>query len=201
MEKEKRPSLIKRISRKFSGTPKPKLTEEEIEFLVSHTELSREKIEASYKQFLRSHPSAVMDLKSLRSLLKESFPGVELDGLAACIWRIYDTDLDGKISFREFFIALNTMKTGSAEENLRLIYRLFDVNSDGCVEKEELERVAKELSKLGEVTEGTTQRAFIEIDTDMDGCLSLQEFVEAGLQQKVAATSLIVKVIDIFVSE
>ena len=35
MEKEKRPSLIKRISRKFSGTPKPKLTEEEIEFLVS----------------------------------------------------------------------------------------------------------------------------------------------------------------------
>ena len=76
-----------------------------------------------------------------------------------------------------------------------------------------------------QVTEGTTQRAFIEIDTDMDGCLSLQviellsfclfvflsfcllnwfvlkEFVEAGLQQKVAATSLIVKVIDIFVSE
>jgi Ca2+-binding EF-hand superfamily protein len=126
---------------------------------------------------------------------------VELDGLATCIWRIYDTDLDGKISFREFLIALNTMKTGSAEENLRLIYRLFDVNSDGCVEKEELERVAKELSKLGEVSEGTTQRAFIEIDTDMDGCLSLQEFVEAGLQQKVAATSLIVKVIDIFVSE
>ena len=39
-------------------------------------------------------------LSSLRSLLKESFPGVELDGLAACIWRIYDTDLDGKISFR-----------------------------------------------------------------------------------------------------
>jgi Ca2+-binding EF-hand superfamily protein len=142
-----------------------------------------------------------MDLKSLRSLLDQSFPGVELDGLATCIWRIYDTDLDGKISFREFLIALNTMKTGSAEENLRLIYRLFDVNSDGCVEKEELERVAKELSKLGEVSEGTTQRAFIEIDTDMDGCLSLQEFVEAGLQQKVAATSLIVKVIDIFVSE
>ena len=31
------------------------------------------------------------------------------------------------------------------------IIRLFDVNSDGCVEKEELERVARELSKLGEV--------------------------------------------------
>jgi len=193
--------LIKRISRKFSLTPKPKLSEEEIEFLVSQTEMSREKIEASYKQFLRSHPSAVMDLKSLRALLKESFPGLELEGLATCIWRIYDTDLDGKISFREFLIALNTMKTGTAEENLRLIYRLFDVNSDGFVEKEELERVAKELSKLGEVTEDTTQRAFIEMDTNMDGGLSLQDFVEAGLQQKVAATSLIVKVIDIFVAD
>ena len=27
---------------------------------------------------------------------------------------------------------------------------------------------------MRQVTEGTTQRAFIEIDTDMDGCLSLQ---------------------------
>ena len=34
-KREKRPSLIKRISRKFSLTAKPKLSEEEIEFLVS----------------------------------------------------------------------------------------------------------------------------------------------------------------------
>ena len=89
--------------------------------------------QASYKRFLRSHPSAAMDLAryvlvllahnaifsrylpancisdpaacniffvSLNALLNQSYPGVESDGLAACIWRIYDTDLDGQISFR-----------------------------------------------------------------------------------------------------
>jgi len=115
------------------------------------------------------------------------------------IWHLCSTH--HFFQFREFMVALNTMKTGTAVENLKLIYRLFDVNSDGCVEKTELDRVAKELSKLGEVKEGTTQSAFVEIDTNMDGCLSLQEFVDAGLQQKVAATHLIVKVIDIFLSE
>ena len=35
---------------------------------------------------------------------------------------------------------------------MKCVLRLFDVNSDGCVEKTELDRVAKELSKLGEVT-------------------------------------------------
>ena len=36
--KESKPSLIKRISRKFSLTPKPKLSEEDIQTLVSRGE-------------------------------------------------------------------------------------------------------------------------------------------------------------------
>ena len=153
-------------------------------------------------------------------LLQESLPGADTAGLANHIWRIYDTNLDGEVKtklkfflslssilsfqvdFREFMLALCVMRTGSAEENLKQIFRAFDVNSDGKVERSELGSVAEELSKLGsgEVKEELVQRAFNEMDADMDGGVTQEEFVSACLQQRVAATSLALKVIDIFVA-
>ena len=54
-----------------------------------------------------SDPAACnLFLVSLNALLNQSYPGVESDGLAACIWRIYDTDLDGQISFRWYLASL-----------------------------------------------------------------------------------------------
>ena len=127
-----------------------------------------------------------------------------------------------QVDFREFMLALCVMRTGTAEENLKQIFRAFDVNSDGkvkirnflnleiinltCqlfqVEMGELGSVAEELSKLGtgEVKEDLVQRAFTEMDVDMDGGVTQEEFVAACLQQRVAATSLALKVIDIFVA-
>ena len=127
-----------------------------------------------------------------------------------------------QVDFREFMLALCVMRTGTAEENLKQIFRAFDVNSDGKVairnflnleimnltgqlfqvEMGELGSVAEELSKLGtgEVKEDLVQRAFTEMDVDMDGGVTQEEFVAACLQQRVAATSLALKVIDIFVA-
>merc|ERR1712088_1019749 len=187
-ETERRESLVKKISRRFSRTPKLqlKLGEEDLDFIMQHTGLQKEAVELHFKQFQRSHPGGVMD------------PA----GLANHIWRIYDTNLDGEVDFREFMLALCVMRTGSAEENLKQIFRAIDVNSDGKVERSELGSVAEELSKLGsgEVKEELVQRAFNEMDADMDGGITQEEFVSACLQQRVAATSLALKVIDIFVA-
>jgi len=141
-----------------------------------------------------------MDPKSLRAMLEESLPGLDVAGLAEHIWRIYDTNLDGEVDFREFMLALCVMRTGTPEENLKQIFRLFDINSDGRVEREEMGSVAKELNKLGTVGEELVQDAFIEMDEDMDGGVTEEEFVRACLQQRKASASLTLKVIDIFVS-
>jgi len=203
-ETERRESLVKKISRRFSRTPKLqlKLGEDDLDFIMQHTGLQKEAVELHFKQFQRSHPGGVMDPAGLRAMLQESLPGADTAGLANHIWRIYDTNLDGEVDFREFMLALCVMRTGSAEENLKQIFRAFDVNSDGKVERSELGSVAEELSKLGsgEVKEELVQRAFNEMDADMDGGITQEEFVSACLQQRVAATSLALKVIDIFVA-
>merc|ERR1712088_959258 len=197
-------SVVKKISRRFSRTPKLqlKLSEEDLDYIMLHTGLQKEAVELHFKQFQRSHPGGAMDPAGLRAMLQESLPGADTDGLAEHIWRIYDTNLDGEVDFREFMLALCVMRTGTAEENLKQIFRAFDVNSDGKVERSELGSVAEELSKLGsgEVKEELVQRAFNEMDADMDGGITQEEFVSACLQQRVAATSLALKVIDIFVA-
>ena len=40
---------------------------------------------------------------------------------------------DGHIDFREFMIVLYIMSNGTPEENLKQIFRVFDINNDGKI--------------------------------------------------------------------
>merc|ERR1711936_33773 len=201
-EQGKRGSLVKRMSRKLSRTVKPKLSEEEIKFISEQTGLHRDKLLEQYKRFLRKHPSGKLDFSGMKTMLNESIPKADTSGLVEHVWRIYDTNLDGEIDFREFMLALSVMSKGSAEENLRQIFRLFDVNSDGRLEKEELSRVVGELRKVGAVEEeDLVASAFTEMDANMDGSISQEEFVSACLRenQGSASKALALTVVEIFV--
>merc|ERR1719500_1986087 len=178
-----RTSLVKRMSRRLSRTVKPKLSEEEISFISEQTGLQREKLLEKYKRFLRKHPSGKLDFSGMKTMLSESLPEADTSGLVEHVWRIYDTNLDGEIDFREFMLALSVMSKGSAEDNLRQIFRLFDVNSDGRLEKEDL-----------------VATAFTEMDANMDGSISQEEFVSACLRenQGSASKTLALTVVEIF---
>merc|ERR1711990_945258 len=203
-EQGKRGSLVKRMSRRLSRTVKPKLSEEEIKFISEQTGLHRDKLLEQYKRFLRKHPSGKLDFSGMKSMLRESIPEADTSGLVEHVWRIYDTNLDGEIDFREFMLALSVMSRGSAEENLRQIFRLFDVNSDGRLEKEELSRVVGELRKVGrtmEKEEDLVATAFTEMDSNMDGSITQEEFVSACLRENhgSASKTLALTVVEIFV--
>ena len=50
---------------------------------------------------------------------------------------------DGHIDFREFMIVLYIMSNGSPEENLKQIFRVFDINNDGTITLKVRELFAK----------------------------------------------------------
>ena len=197
--KKRKHSLVKKINvlAKKLNLRKKKATcpEEDLEFLTSQTGLTRRCVEKEYRRFLKSNPTGVMEPACLKAMVKESLPGVDTSKLSDHIWRIYDTNLDHVVDFKEFVLADWTSRHGSAEENLRQIFRLFDVNSDGKVEREELDKVAKELGKVGELKEEVVKAAFDEMDADSDGGVTQEEFIQACLQHKIAATSLALRVI------
>merc|ERR1712013_500927 len=157
--------------------------------------MDKEAVERQYQNFLQKHPAGQISRKSFHSMMKECYPG-------------NDTNKDGHIDFREFMIVLYVMSNGSPEENLKQIFRVFDINNDGSISLKELQRIVKDLFHLineqnaDEASqEVLAQSAFNEMDENHDGQVSEEEFIEACMTQKKFSTMLTLKIIDVFVSE
>ena len=57
----------------------------------------------------------------LWSCFQACFPDANTDKLESHIFRMYDTNGDGHIDFREFMIVLYIMSNGTPEENLKQV--------------------------------------------------------------------------------
>uniref|UniRef100_A0A7N0TGH9 EF-hand domain-containing protein n=1 Tax=Kalanchoe fedtschenkoi TaxID=63787 RepID=A0A7N0TGH9_KALFE len=65
-------------------------------------------------------------------------------------------------------------------EELRQVFRRFDVNSDGKISSSELGAMITSLGQTA--TEEEIQRMIIEADKDGDGFISLEEFIEINIK-------------------
>ena len=56
-------------------------------------------------------------------------------------FKIYDTDRNGVIDFKEFMTLYYMMSEGTPEEILSGIFRMFDDNGDGSITTDEMKKV------------------------------------------------------------
>ena len=84
-------------------------------------------------------------------------PGGNLKKMSKHIWRIFDTNQDAVIDFREFITVLYVMNNGSLENNLKQIFRVFDIDSNGTINIKEVKKVMKDLSKQENGTSENTR--------------------------------------------
>jgi len=181
------------------------LAPEDLEYLQANTNIGREEIESQYQAFLVNHPGGKISRKSFQSILGEGFPGTNTGKMSKHIWRIYDTNKDGFIDFREFMMVLYVMSHGSSEENLKQLFRVFDINNDGSIDLNEMNRLVKDLLKHdGELKDkkqikSLSKCAFSEMDENNDGKVNQEEFSKACLAKRKCSTELALKIIDIFI--
>ena len=112
---------------------------------------------------------------------------------------MYDSNEDGVIDFEEFLSTTHIMCSGTPEENLRCIFRFFDVNGDGYLERDELLTVVRDL--LGEDYEGRpniVDEVFKEMNVNGEGKACAKQFSEACLDQKPTTTMLTMNVVKVF---
>jgi len=183
------------------------LNEEDLDYIARNTAMDKAAVEKQYQNFLKKHPDGQISRKSFHSMMKECYPGTDTEKLEKHIFRMYDTNKDGHIDFREFMIVLYIMSNGTPEENLKQIFRVFDINNDGFISLKELQRIVKDLFHLinEENADEASQEllaesAFNEMDENHDGQVSQEEFIEACMRQKKFSTMLTLKIIDVFVS-
>ena len=112
--------------------------------------------------------------------------------------------MDGVIDFSEFLVVVNIMSNGSAEQNLQQIFRFFDVNRNGTIEKLEMTNVVKDLFSAEHNhndEDKLAQEAFIEMDENHDDLVSLEEFTRACLSNKKYSSVLTMKVVNLFLDK
>ena len=120
-------------------------------------------LQRQYQNFLKKHPDGQISRKSFHAMMKECYPGTDTEKLERHIFRMYDTNKvtqrtiardhlvclqDGHIDFREFMIVLYIMSNGTPQDNLKQIFKVFDINNDGFISLKELQRIVKDLFHL-----------------------------------------------------
>lgn len=184
------------------------LTEVDIDYIAKNTAMDKTQVENQYQSFLKKHPDGRISRKSFHTMMKECYPGADTEKLERHIFRMYDSNKDGHIDFREFMIVLYIMSNGSPEENLKQIFRVFDINNDGTITLKELQKIVRDLFLLINESnadqasqEVLVKTAFNEMDENHDGQISQLEFIEACMAQKKFSTMLTLKIIDVFISD
>ena len=191
-----------------SQNGKQVLREEDITALSKSSGLEENKIIEMFDSFLKENPKGKMGPKDFRDLMSQALPKKDVCKMEKHVFRIYDSNKDGFIDFKEFMLMFHIMSDGSNEEVLRKIFRVFDVNCDGTISKKEMTKLIKDMYGLLKTenpsigkAEMIAKTAFTEMDKDNDGKITEDEFVQSCLGQQEISKMLALKVIDILVDE
>lgn len=188
---------------------KPVLTDEDLEFIANHTAITREEVDRQYENFLEKHPDGKIRKKDFQLMMRTCYPNTDTEKLEKHIFRMYDSNGDGYIDFREFMIVLYIMSNGTPEANLKQIFRIFDINGDGAISQKEMIRIVKDLFHILNHSDNPEQtsgeelaiNAFKEMDIDLDGQVTRDEFLRACLAHKKISTMLALRIIDVFITD
>lgn len=64
------------------------------------------------------------------------------------VFKAFDVNCNGAISFRDLLVTLSTLLRGSVYERLRWTFKLYDLNGDGCISRSELAEVISAVHEL-----------------------------------------------------
>ena len=121
------------------------------------------------------------------------FPSGNSESFCEHVFRIFDTDKNGVIDFKEFLLAIDVSSGKSPRKKLEWAFKVYDVNGNGVISKEEMEEVVGALFKMQfsqtvedlhvKIAEKSAQ-IFTAMDRDMDGEITQEEFMTACEQDK-----------------
>jgi len=168
------------------------LSQEDKDYLVKLTGSSEQKVENHHKAFLIRYPSGKIEmpefLKAAKSFFKKiSRQDSDAESFCKFVFKAYDTNEDGSLSFREATKALWVgQKKAPKEEKIKNSFRLFDFNKNGDIDKKEMydcimglmKAMGEDEAEMGKDMEEGVKEIMDEIDTNKDDKITEKEFTD-----------------------
>eukprot|EP01134_Creolimax_fragrantissima_P001436 CFRG1436T1 len=172
------------------GASSSKLNQQQLGELLECTYFDHRELQQWHNAFLKDCPSGALDQDEFQKLYKQLFPLGDPSGFSLHVFRTIDEDKDGFISFKEFMIALSIASRGNTEEKLEWAFRLYDINNDGIISKNEMKNVMQSIYEMiGDLVhfpeaenspDKRVDHIFELLDENQNGLLGLEEFMKGS---------------------
>jgi len=169
--------------------------EHEISDLISNTHFNKGDIKRWYKKFMKNFPTGQMNEAQFFSIYGKLFSAE--GAIAKNIFRSFDHNNDGFISFKELMITLSMTTAGTREEKLEWLFSVYDIDGNGKISIEEVKQMAHLIQSTLQAGEGGQHDEndylsfiFDVVDDDGNGYWTKDEFIQ-GVQEHPALVDLL----------
>ena len=103
---------------------------------ASKCQLTFEELKTEYDLWLKKHPTGAVDESDCFKTLTQILPKYSKDDLkkvANHVFRVFDNDNNGKITFKEFMLVYNILAFGDIDETLGKMFLIFDIDYNGTI--------------------------------------------------------------------
>jgi Ca2+-binding EF-hand superfamily protein len=160
-----------------------KIPADQLNWLLENSRYNKRELKQIYKRFSTFVTNGNMSKDQFIDIYLNCSNSKNISVIAEHIFRTCDVDENQSIDFTEFIACLSVTTRGTLMEQIKWIFSLYDINRDGVIECEEVLEVLKAVETLGVKQDDTLdiQMKFNEMDTNKDGMLSQNEFVNGCL--------------------
>ena len=94
-------------------------------------------------------PSGVVKEDKFKLIYAQFFPrGADTNNYAKFVFNSFDIQRKQEITFTDFVIGLSVLTRGTVDEQLSWIFTLYDINGDGIITRDELQRIVCSIHDL-----------------------------------------------------
>jgi nitrate/nitrite transporter NarK/Ca2+-binding EF-hand superfamily protein len=167
----------------------PALTDDEFSILLRTTRFTKKEIQ-DYAAV--SDASGLINQVEYHKLIRAS--GISSQKLIDRIWAAMDADSNGSVRVFELISTISVLLRGTLDDVSRFFFRIYDVDGNGQLSKEEIAAVYAEILaacdlQFGEAERASIQRFILDADANEDGQISAEEFC-AAVHAAVQASSV-----------
>jgi Ca2+-binding EF-hand superfamily protein len=169
-----------------------KLSKEDLEFLKLNTNCDEKTIKRMYKEFKKKSRKGQLSPALFYDMYVRLCPTDNAKDYCNHVFRTFDTDNNGYVSFKEFLLAINISSNGNPEQKLNWAFKLYDINGDGVINRCEMIIIVEAMFEM--LDDGHVQRKshakekakeiFAKLDVNGDLRLSKEEFVSGCLNDQ-----------------